>query len=143
MTTRPSVLFVCVKNGGQSQMAAGLMKDLAGDAVDVRSPGTTLNDASVRSLLAIGVDLTGQQPKALTCDMLQSADVVVTRGREAEVDRIDGTRFENWDTDERGIEGLERMRPVRDDIAARVRTLASDLGFPVGQSGPMLGSGPS
>jgi arsenate-mycothiol transferase len=123
------VLFVCVKNGGKSQMAAGLMAGTPG--VEVSSagtkPGTALNALSVESLAEVGVDISGGTPQALTPEMVAAADVVVTLGREA---RVDGEHVENWDTDEpseRGIGGIERMRLVRDDIAARVRELAARL----------------
>ena len=134
MPYRPRVLFVCARNAGKSQMAAGLMKDVAGDAVDVSSagtnPGTALNDLAVVSLLEVGVDITGAHPKALTEDMVHAADLVVTLGAEAHVPEVPGTRFATWITDEpseRGIDGLERMRLVRDDIAARVEQLAGRL----------------
>ncbi|MET8427807.1 low molecular weight phosphatase family protein [Nocardia sp. NPDC004860] len=128
------MLFVCVKNGGKSQMAAGLMGHLAGDRVNVHSagtnPGTDLNALSVDALLELGVDITAETPKAVDPQLVDAVDVVVTLGREAHLDPVPGTRFENWDTDEpseRGIEGIERMRLVRDDIAARVRALAEQL----------------
>jgi arsenate-mycothiol transferase len=134
VSEKPSVLFVCVKNGGKSQMAAGLMRQLVGDQVIVESagtrPGTALNDLSVSTLAEVGVDISAEVPKAITGEMVRAADLVVTLGREAHVDPVDGTRVENWDTDEpsaRGIEGAERMRLVRDDIAARVRELAATL----------------
>ena len=127
---RPSVLFVCVKNGGKSQMAAGLMAKRAGDAVAVESagtkPGSAVNGLSAESLAEVGVDISGNSPKPITEQMVRAADVVVTLGREAHVDEVSGTRFENWDTDEpseRGIDGIERMRLVRDDIARRVDDL--------------------
>ncbi|MFD6065154.1 arsenate-mycothiol transferase ArsC [Rhodococcus wratislaviensis] len=130
----PSVLFVCVKNGGKSQMAAGLMRKAAGDAVEVYSagtkPGTAVNALSADSLLEVGVDITGETPKLVDPQLVRDVDVVVTLGREAHVDPVDGTRFENWDTiepSERGIDGIERMRLVRDDIAARVNQLATQL----------------
>jgi len=143
-TRKPRVLFVCVKNAGKSQMAAGLMRQIAGDAVDVRSagtrPGTALNDLSVASLLEVGVDITGEHPKALTDEMVRAADVVVTLGPDARVDEVEGTEFQTWITDEpseHGIDGIERMRLVRDDIATRVRALARDLGAaPARPSGP-------
>lgn len=123
------VLFVCVKNGGKSPMAEGLMRAAAGD-VAVSSagtrPGSALNALSVQSLHEVGVDISGHTPRALTSELVAAADLVVTLGREAHVDPVDGTPVENWDTDEpseRGIEGIERMRLVRDDIAARVADL--------------------
>jgi len=134
------VLFVCVKNGGKSQMAAGLMRHLAGQSVDVYSagtkPGTAINALSAQSLLEVGVDITGERPKLVDPDLVRDVDVVVTLGREAHVEPVPGTRFENWDTDEpseRGIEGIERMRLVRDDITTRVQRLAEQLNHPVPQ----------
>ena len=131
---RPRVLFVCVKNGGKSQMAAGLMRHHAAETVQVQSSGTRagtkLNELSIASLAEVGVDITGEQPKPITEDDVRAADLVVTLGREAQVEQVPGTRFENWDTDEpaeRGIEGMERMRLVRDDIDHRVQQLLSRL----------------
>ncbi|MGO8852994.1 arsenate-mycothiol transferase ArsC [Mycobacterium sp.] len=135
--TKPSVLFVCVKNGGKSQMAAGLMRKLAGDSVDVHSagtkPGTAINSLSAQSLLEVGVDIAAEHPKPIDPRLVRDVDVVVTLGREAHVDPVPGTRFENWDTDEpsqRGVGGIERMRLIRDDIAARVQLLAQQLHTP-------------
>ena len=130
----PSVLFVCVKNGGKSQMAAGLMRKAAGESVEVHSagtkPGSAVNALSAQSLLEVGVDLSGEHPKPIDPDLLARMDYVITLGSEAKLDPVDGPRFENWDTDEpseRGIDGIERMRLVRDDIAARVDDLAARL----------------
>ena len=137
---KPSVLFVCVKNGGKSQMAAGLMRKIAGDRIDVYSagtaPGSAINALSAQSLLEVGVDITGEQPKPIDSALLREVDRVVTLGREARVDVPPGTGLENWDTDEpseRGIEGIERMRLVRDDIANRVQRLATELNPSVAQ----------
>ena len=128
------MLFVCVKNGGKSQMAAGLMRQLVGDRIDVysagTSPGTALNALSAQSLQEVGADIIGEHPKPIDPALLREVDLVVTLGREARVDVPPGTRLENWDTDEpsqRGIEGIERMRLVRDDIADRVQRLAEQL----------------
>ncbi|CPT31125.1 protein tyrosine phosphatase [Mycobacteroides abscessus subsp. abscessus] len=136
-TVKPAVLFVCVKNGGKSQMAAGLMRQVAGEDVDVYSagtkPGDTINALSAEALGEVGVDITGETPKLIDPDLVKTVDLVVTLGREAKVDPVPGTRFENWDTDEpseRGIEGIERMRLVRDDIASRVTDLVSRLKSP-------------
>jgi arsenate-mycothiol transferase len=100
----PSVLFVCVKNGGKSQMAAGLMRKIAGDAVQVYSagtrPGTAINDLSAESLAEVGVDISDQTPKPVDPQLLRDVDIVVTLGREAHVEPVAGTQFENWDTDE-------------------------------------------
>ena len=130
----PSVLFVCVKNGGKSQMAAGLMRQLAGDTVTVYSagtkPGDAVNDLSAQALLEVDVDITDEQPTPVDYELARHVDLVVTLGREAQLDPLPGTRIENWDTDEpseRGIDGLERMRLVRDDITARVQRLHTTL----------------
>lgn len=130
----PSVLFVCVKNGGKSQLAAALMRRAAGDTVAVESagtrPGTAVNALSAESLYELGIDITTETPKAVTAELVAAADLVVTLGREAVVEPSDGTPVVNWDTDEpseRGIDGLERMRLIRDDIATRVDALAVEL----------------
>lgn len=132
--SRPSVLFVCVKNGGKSQMAAALMRHEAGDAVPVRSagthPGRHLNAQSVESLAEIGVGVGDEHPKPIDPAVLAATDLVVVLGTDAKVEARDGVEVRVWDTDEpseRGIEGMERMRLVRDDIHARVRALAKEL----------------
>ena len=134
MNQQPSVLFVCVKNAGKSQMAAGLMRKIAGDTVQVYSagtkPGDTLNDLSAQALAEDGADISDEKPKLIDPQLVRDVDVVVTLGREAHLDPIPGTRFERWDTDEpseRGIDGIECMRLVRDDTAARVADLFTRL----------------
>ncbi|MCW2131102.1 low molecular weight phosphatase family protein [Arthrobacter sp. VKM Ac-2550] len=134
MPATPKVLFICVKNGGKSQMAAGLMRDLAQGTVDVHSagtkPGNAINALSAESLAELGIDISAEKPKAVTEEALRAADVVVTLGSEAKVTAPAGTRYENWDIDEpseRGIEGIERMRLVRDDIRQRVQALHVEL----------------
>jgi arsenate-mycothiol transferase len=130
----PAVFFVCSKNGGKSQLAAGLMKQLAGGSVAVYSagtkPGKSLNPQSVESLAELGIDITGEHPKPVTDVVLAAVDAVIVLGTEAKLEPREGTRFEVWETDEpseRGIEGMERMRLVRDDINARVRKLYAEL----------------
>jgi len=134
MNQPPSVLFVCVKNAGKSQMAAGLMRKIAGDTIDVYSagtkPGDAINDLSAQALSEVGVDITQEKPKLIDLQQVRDVDVVVTLGREAHVAPVSGTQFETWDTgepSERGIDGVERMRLVRDDIAARVADLYNGL----------------
>ena len=134
MTTTPSVLFVCVKNGGQSQMAAGLIRKIAGDTVTVDSagtePGSAINRLSAATLLEVGVDISDQTPKQLTDDLIRRSDLIVVLGRDAQVMPKDGTPVEVWDTDEpseRGIDGIERMRLVRDEINRRIEKLAQQL----------------
>lgn len=110
------------------------MRDLAGDAVAVYSagtkPGRSLNPESVESLNELGIDVTGEHPKPVTDEVLESVDVVVVLGTEAKLEPHGTARFEVWETDEpsnRGIEGMERMRLVRDDIKARVQKLHTEL----------------
>ncbi|MBE7190942.1 MAG: low molecular weight phosphatase family protein [Gordonia polyisoprenivorans] len=131
----PSVLFVCVKNGGKSQMAAGLMRAAAGEHVDVHSagtaPGTAVNPQSAASLLEVGVDISDEHPKPIDPDLIARMDRVITLGREATIDNPpDDVVIEHWDTDEpslRGIDGMARMRLIRDDINRRVQDLAHRL----------------
>ena len=131
---KPAVLFVCSKNGGKSQLAAGLMNQVANGSVTVYSagtkPGKFLNPQAVESLTELGIDISGEHPKPVTEDVLDAVDAVIVLGTEAKLEPRDGTRFEVWETDEpseRGIEGMDRMRLVRDDIKARVRNLYEEL----------------
>ena len=143
MSQRPRVLFVCVKNGGKSQMAAGLLNHRAAGAVEVHSagtePGTAINSLSAASLAELGIDISHEVPKPVTDDAVAAADLVVTLGREAHVEPVGGTPVENWDTDEpseRGIEGIERMRLVRDDIDHHIQDLLQRLQPAGGASHP-------
>ena len=132
---RPSVLFVCVKNAGKSQMAAGLLRAAAGDRVEIHSagtaPGTAVNPHSAQSLLEVGVDISDEHPKPIDPGLLGRADHVITLGREGTIATPPpGVTIENWDTDEpsrRGVEGMERMRLIRDDIASLVDDLVRRL----------------
>ncbi|MEK6439116.1 arsenate-mycothiol transferase ArsC [Pseudonocardia sp. T1-2H] len=115
-------------------MAAGLMRRAAGDRVEVHSagtaPGTSINALSAQSLAEVGADMSGEIPKASDPDLLRRVDLVVTLGREATVDAPAEVEVRNWDTDEpseRGIEGIERMRLIRDDITERVDALLDEL----------------
>lgn len=130
----PSVLFVCVRNGGKSQMAAGLLRHAAGDRVEVHSagtrPGEKINALSADSLAEVGADMAGEIPKPVDPELLRRVDLVITLGREARIDAPEGVELRNWDTDEpseRGIDGIERMRLIRDDISARVDELLAEL----------------
>ncbi|MDF2969035.1 MAG: arsC [Nocardioidaceae bacterium] len=134
MNATPSVLFVCVSNSGKSQMAAALMRQEVGNAVEVHSAGTRpkdqLNPLSVQSLQEVGASTAGEYPKAVDPALLPRMDVVVTLGADAQIRRVDGPSFETWIIDEpseRGIDGMERMRLVRDDISQRVRRLSRRL----------------
>ena len=133
---KPSVLFVCVGNGGKSQMAAALAEKHAGSQLGIHSagtkPGTKLNQESVEAIAEAGADMSQGTPKPIDPELLRSVDRVVVLGADAQVEMPDGARgtLERWHTDEpshRGIEGMERMRLVRDDIDARVRSLIDEL----------------
>lgn len=133
---KPSVLFVCVKNGGKSQMAAALMELKVRGAVDVYSagtkPGSAINAQSAEAVAEVGADMSAGIPKAIDPDLLRRVDRVVLVGGEAQVEPVEGmagaieTRLTD-EPSERGIEGMERMRLVRDDIAARVDNLLAEL----------------
>ncbi|WP_168582592.1 arsenate-mycothiol transferase ArsC [Gephyromycinifex aptenodytis] len=136
----PAVLFVCVGNGGKSQMAAAIARHLGGRRLTVHSAGTApksdLNALSVAALEEIGADVTGEFPKPVDPAIMAAADRVIVLGAEAALAPVPGMRapIETWHTDEpseRGIEGVERMRLIRDDIAARVRALLADLDVPL------------
>lgn len=131
---RPSVLFVCVKNGGKSQMAAALMRQAAGDAVTAHSagtrPGSALNEGSRAAVEEVGATFEGEHPKPIDPALLDSVDRVVLVGIEAQLERTGAAPVEVWATDEpseRGIEGPERMRLIREDLAGRVRGLLAEL----------------
>ncbi|MDT0120106.1 MULTISPECIES: low molecular weight phosphatase family protein [Kocuria] len=135
-TEKPSVLFVCAKNGGKSQMAAALMEKRAAGAVEVHSagtkPGKAINALSAEVIAEVGADMSHGHPKPIDPDLLRRVDRVIVLGDEARVDPVEGMTgtIETWHTDEpsaRGIEGAERMRLVRDDIDARVQVLLTEL----------------
>jgi arsenate-mycothiol transferase len=130
----PSVLFVCVRNGGKSQMAAGLMRKAAGDRVAVHSagtnPGNSINALSAQVLADVGAEMDSDTPRPIDPELLHTVDLVVTLGRDAVVEVPANVELRNWDTDEpseRGIDDMERMRLVRDDIDTHVRALLAEL----------------
>jgi len=128
---RPSVLFVCVHNAGRSQMAAGWLRHLAGDSVEVRSagslPGDRLNPAAVQAMAEVGIDISGQQPKLLTTDAVEVSDVVITMGCGDACPVFPGTRYLDWALEDPAGKGVESVRPIRDEIESRVRRLLRDL----------------
>lgn len=136
MSSRPSVLFVCVHNAGKSQMAAAIMRQMSGGLVDVRSAGThpdpQVHDVSAIAVAELGADMSYQVPTRLQQSMLTDADRVIVLGEEARVIAFPGmcAPIDTWvipDPAERGIDGLERVRLMRDDIAERVRALLTEL----------------
>ena len=137
MSDRPSVLFVCVHNAGRSQMAAGLLMALAGDRVDVLSAGSQptdrVNPVAVQAMAELGIDIAGSQPKVLTPDAVLASDVVVTMGCGDECPFFPGKRYEDWVLDDPAGQGIDAVRPIRDEIRRRVEALLDDL-VPAGQS---------
>ena len=128
---RPTVLFVCVHNAGRSQMAAGLLMALAGDRVDVLSAGSQptdrVNPVAVQAMAELGIDIAGSQPKVLTPDAVLASDVVVTMGCGDECPFFPGKRYEDWVLDDPAGQGIEAVRPIRDEIRRRVELLLADL----------------
>jgi arsenate reductase len=132
---KPSVLFVCVHNAGRSQMAAGWLRSLAGDAVEVRSAGSLpadrVNPAAVEAMAEVGIDITDQQPKVLTTEAVEASDVVVTMGCGDACPVFPGKRYLDWALEDPAGKGVESVRPIRDDIGARIRRLLAELDVPV------------
>ncbi len=132
--TRPSVLFVCVHNAGRSQMAAGWLRSLAGDAVEVRSAGSLpadrVNPAAVQAMTEVGVDITGQQPKVLTTEAVEASDVVITMGCGDACPIFPGKRYLDWALEDPAGQGVEAVRPIRDEIERRIRGLLAELAVP-------------
>ncbi len=128
---RPTVLFVCVHNAGRSQMAAGYLQHLAADRVDVRSAGSQpadqINPVAVEAMAEEGIDITTEQPKVLTPDAVQAADVVVTMGCGDECPYFPGKRYEDWVLDDPAGQGIDAVRPIRDEIRRRVEQLVVEL----------------
>ena len=131
MVTRPSVLFVCIHNAGRSQMAAGFLRDLAGDAVEVRSagsdPGPQINPAAVEAMAEVGIDISEQSPKMLTHDAVEASDVVITMGCGYACPIFPGISYRNWELDDPAGQGIDAVRPIRDEIKTRVQALIAEL----------------
>lgn len=131
MTDRSSVLFVCVHNAGRSQMAAGFLRTLGGDSVEVRSAGTapadTINPVVVEAMNEVGIDLTAQTPKVLEPEDVQASDVVVTMGCGDECPFFPGTTYLDWELPDPAGQDLAAVRPIRDEIRRRVAALLETL----------------
>ncbi|MGW2921853.1 arsenate reductase ArsC [Streptomyces angustmyceticus] len=133
----PSVLFVCVHNAGRSQMAAAFLTHLAGDRVQVRSagsaPAATVNPAVVTAMAEVGIDLSAETPKVLTTEAVQASDVVITMGCGDTCPVFPGKRYLDWQLPDPAGQGVEAVRPLRDDIEQRIRELIEELA-PDGQA---------
>ncbi|MFD6269822.1 arsenate reductase ArsC [Nocardia asteroides] len=131
MSTKPSVLFVCVHNAGRSQMAQGFLTHLAGDAIEVRSagsaPGDTLNPAAVEAMAEVGIDITDQAPKILTPDAVETSTVVITMGCGDACPYFPGVDYRDWQLADPAGKGVDAVRPIRDEIRARIEKLITEL----------------
>ncbi len=131
MSDKPSVLFVCVHNAGRSQMAAGWLRSLAGDSVEVRSAGSIpadqVNPAAVAAMAEVGIDITDQRPKVLTTEAVEASDVVITMGCGDACPIFPGKRYLDWELEDPAGKGVESVRPIRDEIEVRIRSLLTEL----------------
>ncbi|HEV7870702.1 MAG TPA: arsenate reductase ArsC [Modestobacter sp.] len=129
--SKPSVLFVCVHNAGRSQMAAGWLRHLAGNAVEVRSagsiPGDQVNAAAVAAMAEVGIDISDQQPKVLTTEAVEASDVVITMGCGDACPVFPGKRYLDWVLEDPAGKGVDSVRPIRDEIEKRIRGLLTEL----------------
>ena len=130
-TEKPSVLFVCVHNAGRSQMAAGYLRALGGDRVEVRSAGSEpkdqINPVAVEAMAEEGIDITGNTPKILTVEAVKESDVVITMGCGDACPIFPGKRYEDWELDDPAGQGIEAVRPIRDEIRRRIEKLIGEL----------------
>ncbi|QDN54942.1 arsenate reductase ArsC [Streptomyces sp. RLB3-17] len=130
-TPLASVLFVCVHNAGRSQMAAGFLSHLAGDRIEVRSagsiPGEQVNPAAVEAMREVGVDIARRQPKLLTTEAVQASDYVITMGCGDACPVFPGKKYLDWALEDPAGKGVESVRPIRDEIKARVENLISEI----------------
>jgi len=128
---KPSVLFVCVHNAGRSQMAAGYLRHLAGDAVEVRSAGSEpadqINPVAVAAMREVGIDITDQQPRILMYEDAEASSVVITMGCGDVCPVFPGQRHEDWPLDDPAGQDISTVRRIRDDIRARVENLLAEL----------------
>ena len=131
MSDTPEVLFVCVHNAGRSQMAAALLQHYALGRVTVRSAGSapaeTVNPAAAQALAELGLDITAEVPSKLSTEDVEAADVVITMGCGDTCPVFPGKRYLDWQLEDPAGQGVDAVRPIRDDIDRRVRALLSEL----------------
>ena len=129
--SKPTVLFVCIHNAGRSQMAAGYLRHLAGDRIDVLSagsaPAASINPMAVLAMAEEGIDIAAEQPKSLTTDAVKTSDVVITMGCGDSCPFYPGKRYEDWVLDDPAGQGIEAVRPIRNEIRGRVEVLIAEL----------------
>ncbi|MER6308071.1 arsenate reductase ArsC [Streptomyces sp. NPDC001739] len=130
-TALPSVLFVCIHNAGRSQMAAAFLTHLAGDRVQVRSAGSApadrVNPAVVAAMAEVGIDVSAETPKVLTVEAVQASDVVITMGCGDSCPVFPGKRYLDWQLADPAGQGIEAVRPIRNEIEERVRGLINEI----------------
>jgi arsenate reductase len=128
------VVFLCVQNAGRSQMAAGWARALAGNSVEIHSggsnPASEINPAAVRAMAEVGIDIANEVPKPWTDEVVRAADVVITMGCGDACPVYPGKRYEDWEVPDPAGLRPDEIRPIRDEIGERVRTLLAQLGVP-------------
>ena len=128
---KPSVLFVCVHNAGRSQMAAAFLTTLSKGGIEVRSAGSqpadSINPAAVEAMAEIGIDMSAEIPKVLTTQAVQDSDVVITMGCGDECPYFPGKRYEDWVLEDPAGQGVDAVRPIRDEIRTRIEGLIDSL----------------
>ena len=128
---KPSVLFVCVHNAGRSQMAAAFLSYLSEGRIEVRSAGSApanmVNPAAVEAMNELGIDMSAETPKILTTEAVKDSDVVITMGCGDTCPIFPGKRYEDWQLDDPAGQGVDAVRPIRDEIRARIETLIAEL----------------
>ena len=133
MNDKPSVLFVCVHNAGRSQMAAGWLRHLAGDTVEVRSAGSEpadrINPVAVQAMAEVGIDITANTPRLLEYDTADASDVLVTMGCGDVCPHFPGKRYLDWQLTDPAGQDIEAVRFIRDEIRRRVEQLLTQLPF--------------
>jgi len=129
--TKPAVLFVCVHNAGRSQMAAGYLTHLSQGAIEVRSagslPGDQVNPAAVAAMAEVGIDISHASPTVLTTDAVEVSDLVITMGCGDACPVLPGKRYLDWDLDDPAGQGIDAVRPIRDEIRTRIEELLAGL----------------
>ena len=131
MTSKPSVLFVCVHNAGRSQMAAAYLTHLSQGSIEVRSAGSQpadqVNPAAVEAMHEEGIDISAELPKVLSTEAVKDSDVVITMGCGDECPYFPGKRYEDWVLEDPAGKGVDAVRPIRDEIKGRVQQLMIEL----------------
>lgn len=131
MSDKKTVMFVCVHNAGRSQMAAGFMRSLGGERIEVLSAGSapkdSINPVAVEAMAELGIDIANQKPKILTPEAVQESDVVITMGCGDACPYYPGKRYEDWKLDDPAGQGLDSVRVIRDEIKSRVEALLLEI----------------